>query len=101
MPTAAEFQELIDNCTWTWDDTNKGYTVTRKNSERNIFLPLTGVKEKETVGSNDTGCYWSSTRSSDDCNYAYILGFRSDLIKVESDNALRDVGCAIRPVADL
>ena len=102
MPTADEFKELIDNCTWTWDDTNKGYTVTRKNSERNIFLPLTGVKENDAVGSNDTGCYWSSTRSSDNCNYAYILGFRKDnLIEVQSNNALRNVGRAIRPVADL
>ena len=99
MPTATEFQELIDNCTWTYE-TDKGYTVKSKKNDRSIFLPLTGLKENETVGNPDTGYYWSSTRSSE-CNYAYILGFRSSLIEVQSNGVLRDEGCAIRPVADL
>lgn len=56
MPTKAEFQELIDKCTWTWGYYSgiKGYKVTGSNSN-SIFLPA-------TVGPDiEAGHYWSST----------------------------------------
>ena len=54
MPTANEIQELIDNCTWTWQTVNgkKGYQVTGANGN-SIFIPST-----KTIPGN--GYYWSS-----------------------------------------
>jgi hypothetical protein len=62
-PTQAQFQELVDNCTWTEDTKNdvKGYTVTGPNGNT-IFFPLNGVwtDQQQLVGT--VGNYWSSTR---------------------------------------
>lgn len=43
LPTKAEFQELINNCTWTWTSQggHNGYKVTGKNGN-SIFLPAAG-----------------------------------------------------------
>ena len=63
MPTKAEFQELIDNCTWTWTTQNghKGYKVTGKNGQ-SIFLPAAGYRRGATLnGDGEDGYYWSST----------------------------------------
>ena len=45
MPTNAEFQELIDKCTWTWTTVNgkEGYKVTSKQNGNIIFLPVTSI----------------------------------------------------------
>ena len=44
MPTANEFQELIDNCEWTWTTQGvlDGYKVTSKKNGNSIFLPAAG-----------------------------------------------------------
>ena len=58
MPTEAEFQELIDNCTWEFTilGEREGYKVTSKKNGKNIFLPAT-----MRFGTNNCGVYWSST----------------------------------------
>lgn len=50
LPSEAEMQELIDNCTWTWSTLNgvKGYKVESRvegYEGRYIFLPANGLKE--------------------------------------------------------
>ena len=67
MPTDSEFQELIDNCTWTWVTQNgvNGFKVTSKKSGymgSSIFLPAAGYRN-DTSLSNDGyfGYYWSSS----------------------------------------
>ena len=67
MPTAAEFQELKDSCTWTWDSLWKGFKVTG-NDERytnnSIFL-LAGGYYQLDLGLRSLyglGYYWSSSR---------------------------------------
>ena len=76
MPTRSEFQELIDNCTWTFTSIggNAGFLVTGKNGN-SIFLPASGSlhgQSKAKNGKGNYGYYWSSTPDDD---YAYYLFF--------------------------
>ena len=57
MPTAAEFEELLSKCTWSWVTLNgtKGYNVTSKINGNSIFFPITVTPD------NMVADYWSST----------------------------------------
>ncbi|GEM_PF-304509 len=64
MPTFDEFQELIDNCTWTWTihGGHDGYKVASTANGNSIFLPAAGYRDG--IGSNNVetnGYYWSSS----------------------------------------
>lgn len=67
MPTIAEYEELINNCTWIWTTQNgvNGYKVTSKKSGytgNSIFFPAAGLlyfTELFQVGS--AGQYWVSS----------------------------------------
>ncbi len=70
IPTKAEFQELIDNCT-LWEDqrvvasgdTVRGLTLTSKRYDNSIFLPCPGYWFASRLESkNRQGCYWANTR---------------------------------------
>ena len=64
MPTNAEFQELIDNCTWTWTTMNgkNGYKVVSKSNGNSIFLPAAGWRYDTSLSSAGSyGSYWSSS----------------------------------------
>ena len=80
MPTDEEWQELIDNCTWTWTTHNgvNGYEVKGSNGN-SIFLPAAGyyyLDDLCSAGSN--GYYWSSSLyavgPSDACNVYFNPG---------------------------
>lgn len=80
MPTADEFQELIDNCSWTLTELDgvNGYLVTSKitgYTDKSIFLPITGSFRGNTEY-NDEGYYWASTMNPDDetsiADYLYL-----------------------------
>lgn len=63
MPTQAEMEELLNNCTWTWTTQNgvNGVRVTGTNGN-SIFLPAAGYchgSSYRRVG--EEGDYWSST----------------------------------------
>ena len=101
MPTGDEFQELLDNCTWTWttQDGVKGYEVKSKKNGNSIFLPAAGrrtVSELKDAGSE--GDYWSSSLRSAylSSEYARDLYFDADLHKWDSD--FRYSGLSVRPV---
>ncbi|MBO4875918.1 MAG: hypothetical protein J5542_11500 [Bacteroidales bacterium] len=92
MPTKAEFQELIDKCTWTWKD--NGYEVKGANGQT-IFLPLTGAFWNGSVCNEKIdGLYWSST--ADGSMKAYYLSFADQRKQVSCDG--RYYGHQIRPV---
>ena len=100
MPTKAELQELIDNCTWTWTTQNgkKGYRVTGKNSQ-SIFLPAVGYRYGGTLyDDGDSGYYWSSTPYESGTVYAYLLCFGEGLRGV--DWYRRGGGRSVRPVLE-
>lgn len=74
LPTKEQWQELKDNCLWTW--TVNGYKVKGKSGE-SIILPAAGYRSCDgslyNVGSD--GRYWSSTPTSSEG--AWNLGFSS------------------------
>ena len=76
MPTYNEWDELKNNCTWTWATQNGvgGYKVTSRTNGNSIFLPAAGDRSGASVyyvGS--FGCYWSSSLLESDPSYAYDL----------------------------
>ena len=102
MPTEKEFQELIDNCTWTWTTMNgvKGYKVTGKKSgytDRSIFLPAAGYRYDTSLNyAGEIGDYCSSSLYSGRPYDAQGLGFKYRFLYSGSD--LRSRGLSVRPV---
>lgn len=101
IPTYEEWEELIENCTWTWTTRNGAYGelgVSKKNGN-SIFLPACGSWGAE---SPKYGYYWSSSVNQDDPQYArhcsFPLGERSDSLTLESSS--RCVGFTVRPVSE-
>lgn len=79
-PTVVQWQELIDECTWT--RTDKGYEVTSvSDPEAKIFLPYTysadnrGILSPSNYADHKWGCYWSSEEDEENnvkANYLYF-----------------------------
>ncbi len=99
MPTQKEFQELLDNCTWTWTTykgTN-GYKVTGPNGN-SIFLPAAGWRSgTELNGGGSYGHYWSSSLLDYDCYNACYLDFGDG--SYDWDYYYRSRGRSVRPVS--
>lgn len=106
MPTIAEFEELVHNCTRISDTVNgvNGYRFTSKrtgNTHKSIFLPATPVMKQTIEGLFFDGGYWSSTlRNSKMGGGSQALGFF--LALAESSVAWgiydRALGMPVRPV---
>ena len=64
MPTEAEMEELLDECTWTLLTSQSGvngYKVTGPNGN-SIFLPAAGNREYSSLNYvGERGYYWTST----------------------------------------
>ena len=100
MPTRAEFQELKDNCTWTWTTQNgkKGYRVTGENGQ-SIFLPATGYRRGDWLcHDGEFGFYWSSSPDEGSTGHAYGLYFSEGYRGV--DWLYRNNGRSVRPVLE-
>ena len=94
MPDVSEFEELHDNCVWTW--TGEGYLVTGPNGNT-IFFPTTGSRRLNYISSDWWGYYWSrSLDYSDEVDYLY---FESNQYVVCSGDT-RYHGYPVRPVAE-
>ena len=105
MPTCAEFQELIDNCTWTFAtvDDVYGFYIKSKTNSNKIFLPRYGHKEGSTVHSNTHGYYWSSSLRTEDSRYAMFLLYYTgsgSMYKNIDNGAQRNYALPIRPVKE-
>lgn len=96
LPTVSEYEELINNCTWTWTtiDGHSGYIVKGSNGN-SIFLPAAGFK-LETLQSVGSGYYWSSSRYSDIA--AWRLNFNNSICQMAENYKL--AGISVRPVSD-
>lgn len=97
LPSRYDFQELYDNCTWTWGtlDGKNGYTVLATNGN-SIFLPAAGVGGGTSLyGFGSDGSYWSSSCYSS--SYAYDLRFNSGGIYPQYD-LYRYHGFSVRAV---
>lgn len=103
MPTPAEFQELSDECTWTWKEADEyatgaiaGYLVTGPN-ENSIFLPAAGWQDSDLNYLGKNGLYWSSeliSYHSRLANALYISPSKYDA----GDSEYRCYGLSVRAV---
>ena len=100
MPTKAEFEELINRCTWTWTTYNNvnGYKVTGPNGN-SIFLPAAGYRDgTELYNRGSHGRYWSGSLYESGQSDAYRLSFDSGGRGVY--DYYRERGYAVRPVSE-
>lgn len=79
LPTKDQFEELKNNCLWTWQ--GNGYKVKGKNGE-SIFLPAAGYHncDGSAYGAGSVGYYWSSVPGSSED--AWRLHFGSGNVSV-------------------
>ena len=98
MPTDAEWEELVDNCTWTWVTRNGqgGRLITGSNGN-SIFLPAAGNRYGTNVYSAGTlGVYWSSSLYVPESSFALQIGTNSG--GLERGRGGRHNGYPLRPV---
>ncbi len=106
MPTAAEFQELLDYCSWTahssWDENGPATIFIIKGPNGNsIQLPEPGSYngDSELNYTARIGYYWSSN-SANSSAYAYAFASHGYKPSKIYDYYLRFRGCSIRAVKD-
>ena len=100
MPTSEEQDELLRECTTTWESKNgiEGYTFTGPNGN-SIFLPAANFRSSDLHLMGSYGCYWSSSLSNNYSDNAYALYFNSEYLNFSSDYIRKD-GLSVRPVKD-
>ena len=101
IPTEAEWEELIRECTWTKTTFNgsEGFLVMSKKpgyTDKYIFLPYTS-HVNTTAASSFGGYYWSSSLDNSDPGRAISYSYGN---KMEKDRESRYIGISIRPVSD-
>jgi len=96
MPTKEELEELVNNCTWTWDEYAYccGYKVTGKNGN-SIFLPAAGYRRYDERY-DECGFYWSSTLNTYNNLDAHSLTF--DDSGISNYHNYQIFGATVRPV---
>ena len=98
MPTASTWDELIDECTWTWTTLNgvRGWLVTGPNNN-SIFLPAAGRRDGTGLDfTGSQGYYWSSVLSSGNLDYSWCLFFYPSQFSNSANR--RYYGQSVRPV---
>ena len=100
-PTLREFQELLDNCKWTWTKVGDyyGYLVKSRRNGNSIFLPAAGTRvETQYANFGDWGHYWSSDQYQNDPTMAQGFNFYADNCTIVW--TYRYYGRTIRPVTN-
>ncbi len=103
MPTKAEFEALITQCTWTWNEAKSGWDIAATNGNK-IFLPGCPYKDGvKTFGSTNDYLYWTSTLSDETAQNAYYLEGNKSAAPTIANMVTYDRRCGmqIRPVKDL
>ncbi len=103
MPTQTEFQELIDECTWTsttdYNGTGmSGYIVTSKaeGNTNSIFLPEAYSQPVSASQTINSGIFWSSSSvNSKNPNCLVIVSVANHQVVYQLD---RYAGVSVRPV---
>lgn len=102
MPDSSEFEELYNECDWTWQESyngTSGYLVTGPNG-KTIFFPASGLRNIDGFANQRVlGYYWSRSLSSSFTYDARILNFILDDIR-PTYNDVRNSGYPVRPVAE-
>jgi len=99
MPTQAQFQVLLDNCTNEWTTNYQGKDVAgrifkSKKNGNTIFFPAAGFRNDSHLGDDGSyGTYWSSSLLESSPWYLWFISSR-----VDWDNGGRYVGRTVRAV---
>lgn len=99
MPSSAQIDELISECTTTWATQNgvSGRKVTSKKNGNSLFLPFAGFRSNSTLNSGGSyGYYWSRSLNAGYSNNGYGLSFYSSYFIRSYSN--RYYGQSVRPV---
>ena len=99
MPTIKDWEELLDECTWTWTTQNgvNGARVTGTNGN-SIFLPAAGRGGADLYDAGSYGYYWSSSLDTGGPNDACFVFFYSDGVRRYGSS--RCYGFSVRPVTE-
>ena len=100
MPTLADWQELLNECTWTWTSQNgvNGRLVTGPNNN-SIFLPAAGFRGNAGLRhAGSYGYYWSSSLGTGDPDGACYVFFTSG--GCDWYDGSRFYGLSVRPVTE-
>ena len=97
IPTMEEYQELVDNCTFT--KVSNGWKVKSNVNGNSIFFPAVGYKQDGGFSSGFC-CYWSSSLHVPYSNayLAYFNDYASPKISANYYQYSRVAGMPIRPV---
>lgn len=83
IPTSQQFQELIDNCTITWEtiDEITGKLFTSNINGNVIFLPNNGYGNATTLSSpRFQSAYWTSDEDEEDSSKAYAFALSTSIL---------------------
>ena len=96
LPTKRQLQKMIDNFTWTWNNSKKGYDIS--NAIYHLFLPAAGYRDcdGDVFGVGSRGYYWSSSPYG--TKTAWCLCFDSDYVFISGEE--RCSGRSVRLVRD-
>ena len=103
MPTADEYQELLDECTWTWITKNEvnGYKVTSKKNGNSIFIPAAGYFFEDSIYSLGTGGFYNSSSLAYTNYTSENLVFSSNGRSVSNGGSIRRChGVSVRAVCE-
>lgn len=72
LPTMGQYEELIDECQWSWN--GSGYNITGPNGN-SIILPASGYRncDGDVAEVEGVGEYWSSTLYAESTDNANLL----------------------------
>lgn len=97
LPNQEQWEELVNNCSWTWVDNGrgKGYRVVGPN-DNYIFLPICGYYDCDGnfFGTRSHAIYWSSTPGDSDDAFGMYLDSKYRLGEIY----YRCLGCPVRLV---
>lgn len=102
MPSLSEYQELLRECEWTWNNYNgvDGYFVKSRHNGNHIFLPITGYIEGcELIAGDTSGYYWTSTPNREKNTESFFLVFcKGEGQWCSSVTDSKPEGMCVRPV---
>ena len=103
MPSKAQLDELLANCTWEWTQKNgtNGVMLTGTNGNT-MFLPTAGYRlDDDFFGLGASGNYWTRSLQVVSETYtnplgAYKIFFNNGNLQSQASD--RNAGCTVRPV---
>lgn len=99
IPTAEEWQELLDNCTQEYGKQNNvnGFIFTSSSNGESLFLPACGDR-MSVLDREGNASYWSSSLYTGNNEARYATGDSYNQMKIQYSSYERCRGLPIRPV---